>query len=100
MRLLILVLALGLVTSGTAFADMQLAMKKGCLTCHQADKKVVGPAYKDVAKKYKGDAGAETRLQGVLKKGGKDVWGKVPMPPHPQVSDDEARTLVKWILGL
>ena len=86
-------------TANMATADIDLAKKKGCLTCHQVDKKVVGPAYKDVAKKYKGDGGAEAHLLGVIKKGGKGVWGKVPMPAQAQVSDSEAKTLVQWVLS-
>ena len=59
-----------------------------------------GPAYKDVAKKYKGDAKAEAHLISVVKKGGKGVWGPVPMPPHPQVPDADAKTLVDWVMSL
>ncbi len=87
-------------TSGIAAADQSLAQKSACLSCHQLDKKVVGPALKDVAKKYKGDAGAADHLFSVIKKGGKGVWGPVPMPPHPQVSDDNARKLAAWVLSL
>jgi cytochrome c len=87
-------------TAGVASADQALAQKSGCLSCHQLEKKVVGPALKDVAKKYKGDAKAEAHLVGVIKKGGKGVWGPVPMPPHPQVSDDNAKKLADWVLSL
>ncbi len=87
-------------TAGVASADMALAQKSACLSCHQVDKKVVGPAFKDVAKKYKGDAKAEEHIVGVIKKGGKGVWGPVPMPPHPQVSDENAKKLAEWVLSL
>lgn len=87
-------------TTGIASADQALAQKSACMSCHQVDKKVVGPSFKDVAKKYKGDAKAEEHLVGVIKKGGKGVWGPVPMPPHPQVSDDNAKKLADWVLSL
>ncbi len=86
-------------TANIASADLDLAKKKGCMSCHKVDKKVVGPAYQDVAKKYKGDGGAEAHLLDVLKKGGKGVWGKVPMPAQAAVSDDDAKKLVKWVLS-
>lgn len=87
-------------SAGVASANQALAQKSGCLSCHQLDKKVVGPAFKDVAKKYKGDAKAEAHLLGVIKKGGKGVWGPIPMPPHPQVKDEDAKTLAEWVLSL
>jgi cytochrome c len=87
-------------TAGIASADEALARKSACMSCHQIDKKVVGPAFKDVAKKYKGDAKAEEHIVGVIKKGGKGVWGPIPMPPHPQVSDDNAKKLAAWVLSL
>lgn len=86
--------------AGVASADQALAQKSACMSCHQVDKKVVGPSYKDVAKKYKGDAKASEHIVGVIKKGGKGVWGPVPMPPHPQVSDDNAKKLADWVLSL
>ena len=87
-------------SAGVASADMALAQKSACLSCHQVDKKVVGPAFKDVAKKYKGDAKAEEHIVGVIKKGGKGVWGAIPMPPHPQVKDEDAKKLAEWVLSL
>jgi len=87
-------------TAGVASADQALAQKSACMSCHQLEKKVVGPAFKDVAKKYKGDAKAADHLVDVIKKGGKGVWGTVPMPPHPQVSDDNAKKLAAWVLSL
>jgi cytochrome c len=91
------VLAMG---AGVASADQALAQKSACMSCHQVAKKVVGPSYQDVAKKYKGDAKASEHLVGVIKKGGKGVWGPVPMPPHPQVSDADAKKLADWVLSL
>ncbi|MCU0840197.1 MAG: c-type cytochrome [Thiobacillaceae bacterium] len=88
------------VSANVAYADQALAKKHACMSCHQVERKVVGPAFKDVAKKYKGDAKAEEHLLAVIKKGGKGVWGNVPMPPHPQVSDADAKTLVGWVMGL
>ena len=87
-------------SAGVASADQALAQKNACMSCHQLDKKVVGPAFKDVAKKYKGDAKAAEHIVGVIKKGGKGVWGQVPMPPHPQVSDADAKKLADWVLSL
>jgi cytochrome c5 len=77
-----------------------LMQKDGCAACHAVDKKIVGPAYTDVAAKYKGDAAAPARLVQKVKSGGTGVWGQVPMPPNPQVSDDDVKALVSWILTL
>ena len=79
--------------------ETKLATDKGCTACHNVDKKVIGPAYKEVAKKYKGDAKAPDMLAGKIVKGGQGVWGPIPMPPN-KVSDDEAKRLVVWILAL
>ncbi|MGQ9684687.1 MAG: c-type cytochrome [Thiobacillaceae bacterium] len=87
-------------SANAAFASKELAQKNGCMSCHQEARKVVGPAYKDVAKKYKGDAKAEEHLVHVIKQGGKGVWGNIPMPPQSRVSDDDAKALAKWILSL
>ena len=82
-----------------ASAGLDLAKKSNCLACHAVDHKVVGPAYRDVAKKYAGDKGAEAKLVEKVKKGGSGVWGAIPMPPNSQVSDANIKTLVKWILA-
>ena len=87
-------------TAGVASADQALAQKSACMSCHQVAKKVVGPSFQDVAKKYKGDAKAADHIVGVIKKGGKGVWGPVPMPPHPQVSDADAKKLADWVLAM
>lgn len=84
-----------------ADAGQALAQKSGCLACHSLDKKVLGPAYKDVAAKYKGDKGAEAKLVEKVKKGGSGVWGNIPMPANsPQVKDEDIKTMVHWILSL
>ena len=85
--------------AGPAFASQELAQKKNCMACHAVDKKLVGPAYKDVAAKYKGDKTAEAKLAEKVMKGGVGTWGQVPMPANPQVSKEEATTLVKWVLS-
>jgi cytochrome c len=77
----------------------ELAKSKNCMACHAMDKKMVGPSYKDVAAKYKGQKGAEDKLVQKVLKGGSGTWGPVPMPPNA-VSDAEAHTLVKWVLSL
>jgi cytochrome c len=91
-----------LLVSGMASAadGMALAQKNACLSCHSVDKKIVGPAYKDVAKKYAGDKGAQARLVAKVKAGGKGVWGDIPMPPNPQVSPEDLNTIVAWVLTL
>src|SRR5258708_31368770 len=83
-----------------ALANLELATKSGCTACHAVDKKVVGPSFKEVAAKYKGDAKAEAMLVDKVKKGGVGVWGQVPMPPNATVSDADIKTLVKWVLSL
>jgi len=88
------------VASLTIEASEQLAKTKNCLACHGIENKVVGPAYKEVAKKYEGQADAVGKLAEKVIKGGGGVWGQVPMPPNSQVSVDEAKQLVQWILSL
>ncbi|WP_334119873.1 c-type cytochrome [Limnobacter sp.] len=83
----------------SASADETLAKSKACLACHQIQKKVVGPAFKDVAAKYKGQAGAEAMLAGKIKNGTKGAWGPVPMPAQ-NVTEDEAKKLAAWVLSL
>ena len=95
------VLFLGLAAAATlpAYAQEELAKKYNCFACHAVDKKLVGPAYKDVAAKYRGDPGAEAKLFEKVKKGGQGAWGQVPMPPNTQVPDGDIHKLVKWILS-
>lgn len=83
-----------------AFAQLELAQKKNCLACHAVDKKVVGPSYKEVATKYAGDKDAVQKLTKKVMNGGSGVWGQIPMPANPQVSEAEAKQLVQWILSL
>jgi cytochrome c len=80
-------------------ADQELATSKNCMSCHNIDRKVVGPAYKDVAAKYRGDKAAATRLVSKVMEGGGGVWGVVKMPSNPQVSEAEAKKLVAWVLS-
>ena len=97
--LAILVLA---VAAAPAFAagPADLAQQKNCMACHAIDKKLVGPAYKDVAAKYAGQKDAVDKLAQKVMKGGSGVWGAVPMPANPQVTEAEAKQLVQWILTL
>ena len=79
-------------------ADQALATSRNCMACHGMDKKLVGPAYKDVAAKYAGQKDAVDKLAQKVLKGGSGVWGAVPMPANTQVSDAEAKFLVQWVL--
>ncbi|RQO77569.1 cytochrome C biogenesis protein CcsA [Aquitalea sp. FJL05] len=97
-KMLLAALLLG-TAAAPAMANQALAQKNNCLSCHAVDHKVVGPAYKDVAKKYAGDKGAEAKLIAKVKAGGSGVWGPIPMPPNAQVSDADIKTLVKWVLA-
>jgi cytochrome c len=85
-------------TTQAALANPDLAKAKNCMACHAVSTKLVGPAYKDVAAKYAGQKGAEDKLVQKVMKGGSGVWGPVPMPANPQVTEAEARSLVKWVL--
>lgn len=97
-----MVAAAGLMVAGSGWAaDMpESAKKNGCTACHAMDKKVVGPAFMDIAKKYKGDAGAAAHLDTKIAKGGAGVWGTMPMPPSPKLSDADRKELITFILGL
>lgn len=97
-----MVVAAGLVFTGSAMAaDMPaVAKKNNCVACHAIEKKVVGPSWKDVAAKYKGDAGAVAHLTTKIQKGGSGVWGRVPMPATPKASDADVKELVGFILAL
>ena len=92
--------ALALIGSSSVMANEELAKQKACLACHQVAAKLVGPAYKDVAAKYKDDKGAEAKLAAKIRAGGVGVWGQVPMPANPAVNEAEAKTLAKWILAM
>lgn len=88
----------GIVMTGQAQADEALAKSKNCMGCHAIDKKLVGPAFKDVAAKYKDDKQAVAMLATKIKAGGKGNWGPIPMPPN-NVTEDEAQKLAGWILA-
>ena len=77
-----------------------LAEKNLCFSCHKAEEKLVGPSFRDVANKYKGVAEADAKLIANIKKGGKGLWGTVPMPPTNGVSDEDLKTIAAWILAL
>ena len=81
-------------------ADQALAQAKNCLSCHSIEKKIVGPAYKDVAKKYAGQKDAADKLASKIMKGGAGVWGVVPMPVNSQVNEADAKKLANWVLSL
>ena len=83
-----------------AWADLALATSKNCMACHATDKKLVGPAFKDVAAKYAGDKTAADKLATKIQKGGAGVWGPVPMPANTQVNDAEAKKLAAWVLTI
>ncbi|MGA8050214.1 MAG: c-type cytochrome [Burkholderiales bacterium] len=99
-RVVLPLMLAGLVIALPAKADEAMARKYNCLACHTIDKKLVGPAYKDVAKKYAGQADAEAKLVQKVEKGGSGVWGNIPMPPNSAVPDADVKALVKWILSL
>ena len=98
MKLCLSLVASVILMSGVAQADEALAQKSGCLACHSMDAKLVGPSIKDIAAKYKGDAGAAATLAAKVKAGGVGVWGQVPMPPSPAPEADIA-TVVDWMLA-
>lgn len=83
-----------------AFADQALATAKNCMACHAVDKKVVGPSYQDVAKKYAGDKAAADKLAAKIVAGGTGVWGSIPMPANSQVSEAESKKLAAWVLSI
>jgi len=103
MKRALLIMAAMTTLAAPAIADEALAKSKNCMACHAVDKKLVGPSYKDVAKKYAGDAKAVDALAARIVKGsevGKGNWGAVPMPPNPQVSEAEAKKLASWVLSI
>lgn len=102
MKLMMTAASAALLLSGVASADdaQALAQKNACMACHGIDKKIVGPAFKEVAKKYAGDKTAKDRLAAKVKTGGKDVWGPIPMPPNPAVKSEDVSKIVDWVLSL
>ena len=99
MKKTMVALALSAAAVSSAFADMALATSKNCMACHAMDKKRVGPAFKDIAAKYKADKSAADKLAIKVMQGGAGVWGPVPMPANPQVSQADAKKLVAWVLS-
>lgn len=100
MKRIVIAIAAALAFVGTAQASEELAKKNNCLACHKVEGKLVGPAYKDIAAKYKGNAKAEAMLIDKVKKGGTGVWGPIPMPPNAAVKDEDIKALVKWVLAI
>ena len=98
MKRALFVLAALAAVSAPALADLALAQSKNCMTCHAVDRKLVGPGYKEVALKYAGQKDAADKLANKIMKGGAGVWGPVPMPANPQVSEAEAKKLAAWVL--
>lgn len=98
MKTVHIVLAVASLSGAPAWANKELAQKNACLACHAVDKKMVGPAYQDIAKKYAGQKDAENALASSIKAGGAGKWGPVPMPPQPGLSEADAKTLATWIL--
>ncbi len=96
---LILSVAAGAVFALPAQASEELAKKYMCLTCHQVDKKLVGPAFKEIAAKYASDKAAEGKMVDKVKKGGAGVWGQIPMPPNDKVPEADLKAVVKWVLS-
>ena len=99
--LLTIIATAAMLLAGQASASQALAQKSGCTACHNIDKKVLGPSFKDVGAKYKGDKSAEAKLVAKVKAGGSGVWGPMPMPPmSPQVKDEDIKSIVQWMLTL
>jgi cytochrome c len=99
MKKIIVAAAVSALMSAPAFANMDLAKKNACMACHAVDKKLVGPAYQEVAKKYAGQKDAAANLAKSIKAGGAGKWGPVPMPAQAALSDADALTLATWILA-
>lgn len=95
-----LLLVFVLASTGTAWADLALAKAKNCMACHTIDKKIVGPAFKDVAAKYQDSKGATDTLAAKIRAGGAGVWGANAMPANTQVNEAEAKKLAAWVLSL
>lgn len=99
MKLTPIVLAAAVLVSTPAFASKDIASKNACMACHAVDRKMVGPSFQDVAKKYKDQKDAEVMLAGSIKKGGAGKWGPVPMPAQPGLGEADAKTLAAWVLA-
>ncbi|WP_297729648.1 c-type cytochrome [Limnohabitans sp. Rim8] len=100
MKKIVFALALSAAAAFPSMADQALAQAKNCMSCHALENKLVGPSYKDVATKYKGDKSAVDKMATKIIKGGAGVWGPVPMPANAQVNEADAKKLATWVLGL
>jgi cytochrome c len=100
MKRFALVLTAFAALSAPAMASEALAKANNCMACHAVDKKLVGPSYKDISKKYAGNAAAVAQLATKIQKGGSGVWGAIPMPANPKVNDADAKALAQWVLGM
>jgi len=97
----------GVIATGLAMAQPAVAAPDGlaiartnaCLGCHAVDRKLVGPSFKEIAARYKSDPKAQAKLESKVRNGGAGVWGAIPMPSHPRMSDGEIRTVVQWVLA-
>ena len=96
---LVSALIAGLIIAPVAQASFDLARKSSCMSCHMIDKRILGPSFQEVAAKYAGQDNAHKILAEKVKKGGKGVWGEIPMPPNGHVKDADLDTLIKWILS-
>jgi cytochrome c len=96
---LVALAVVGALAAGTAGASEKLATSNGCTACHNVDKKILGPSFKDIAAKYRSDKAAEANLIKKVKAGGSGVWGSTPMPPNAHVKDEDIKTLVQWVLS-
>jgi cytochrome c len=99
MKHILFALVTAVAVTAPAMADQALATSKNCMACHAMDKKLVGPSYKDVAKKYAGQKDAADKLAAKIIKGGSGVWGAIPMPANPQVNEADAKKLAAWVLA-
>jgi cytochrome c len=99
MKHILFALVTAVAITAPAMADQALATSKNCMACHAMDKKLVGPSYKDVAKKYAGQKDAADKLATKIVKGGSGVWGAIPMPANPQVNEADAKKLAAWVLA-
>lgn len=96
----LLLFSLVMLLANVSIADEDLAKKHNCMTCHQIDRKLVGPAYREVAEKYSGQGDMVETLVKKVRAGGSGVWGPIPMPPNPAVSEEDIRKLVQWVLSM
>lgn len=99
MKILHGLIAATVVASAPAFANLEMAKSNACMACHAVDRKLVGPAYQDIARKYAGQDDAQAALVKSIKAGGSGKWGPIPMPAQAALSDADAKTLAAWVLA-